>query len=168
MPDAPQRPRPVPGTTLVLDIGKSNAKLALIDPRGDVLRSATVANTSERDEAHGFVALGVRRLEAWLLEAAPTLLRGVVPDRIAVTTHGAAFCALDADGLVLPPIDYEWDGYGDTTAGFDASLANFGHHGTPLLGQGLNGGRQIDFVHRRWPELAARIEYWVPYPQYWS
>ena len=170
MSDPAQRPlRPsTPGTTLVLDIGKSNAKLALIDARGDVLRSACVANVSEQDPEHGYLALGVKRLEAWLLDGVPSLLRGFVPDRIAVTTHGAAFCALGADGLVLPPIDYEWDGYGDTTAAFDASLANFGHHGTPLLGQGLNGGRQIDYVHRRWPELAARIACWVPYAQYWS
>ena len=167
-PARPSTPGPAPGTTLVLDIGKSNAKLALIDPRGEVLRSDSVVNTSEQDRELGYLALGVKRLEAWLQDGVPTLLAGLVPDRIAVTTHGAAFCALGADGLVLPPIDYEWDGYGDTTAAFDASLANFGHHGTPLLGQGLNGGRQIDYVHRRWPELATRIEYWVPYPQYWS
>ena len=161
-------PASMPGTTLVLDIGKSNAKLALIDARGELLRSASVANTSEHDDEHGYFALGVKRLEAWLLEAVPSLLHGLAPDRIVATTHGAAFCALGADELVLPPIDYEWDGYGDTTAAFDASLSNFGHHGTPLLGQGLNAGRQIDYVHRRWPELAARIRYWVPYPQYWS
>ena len=161
-------PAAMPGTTLVLDIGKSNAKLALIDARGDVLRSASVANTSEHDDQHGYLALGVKRLEAWLLDAVPALLGGLAPDRIVATTHGAAFCALGADELVLPPIDYEWDGYGDTTAAFDASLSNFGHHGTPLLGQGLNAGRQIDYVHRRRPELASRIRYWVPYPQYWS
>ena len=161
-------PATMPGTTLVLDIGKSNAKLALIDARGELLRSAGVANASEHDDEHGYLALGVKHLEAWLLDAVPSLLRGLAPDRIVATTHGAAFCALGADELVLPPIDYEWDGYGDTTAAFDASLANFGHHGTPLLGQGLNAGRQIDYVHRRWPELAARIRYWVPYPQYWS
>ena len=157
-----------PGATLVLDVGKSNAKLALIDGRGDVLRSSSVANASETSDEFGVLALGVERLQSWLLAAVPPLLEGVVPDRIVATTHGAAFCALGADGLVLPPIDYEWDGYGDTTAAFDASLANFGHHGTPRLGLGLNAGRQIDYAMRRWPAQAARIDYWVPYPQYWS
>ena len=161
-------PPSMPGATLVLDIGKSNAKLALIGAGGDVVRSATLANVSEPDRVHGYLALGVSRLEAWLLAEVPSLLRGIVPARMAVTTHGAAFCALGADGLVLPPIDYEWDGYGETTAAFDASLANFGHHGTPLLGKGLNAGRQIDFVHRRWPGVAELIRYWLPYPQYWS
>ena len=161
-------PRSTPGATLVLDVGKSNAKLALIDSRGDVLRSCAVANASEQSDEFGVLALGIGRLESWLLEAVPPLLQGGVPDRIVATTHGAAFCALGTDGLVLPAIDYEWDGYGDTTAAFDASLANFGHHGTPLLGQGLNAGRQIDYAIRRWPDLAARIRYWVPYAQYWS
>ncbi|MFL6698243.1 MAG: FGGY-family carbohydrate kinase [Vitreoscilla sp.] len=158
----------MPGSTLVLDIGKSNARLVLIDAQAEVLRATSIANAPEQDHEHGYLALGVKRLESWLLDGVPALLQGFEPDRISVTTHGAAFCALGADGLVLPPIDYEWDGYGDTTAAFDASLANFAHHGTPLLGQGLNGGRQIDHVHRRWPRIAERIQYWVPYPQYWS
>ncbi len=155
-------------STLVLDIGKSNAKLVLIAADGRVMRSTSVVNESVHDSAHGFLALGVVRLQDWLLRSVPDLLADEVPARLSVTTHGAAFCAIADDGLVLPPIDYEWDGYDGVTAAFDASLANFAHHGTPRLGQGLNGGRQIDFVHRRWPELARRIRYWLPYAQYWS
>ncbi len=157
-----------PTSTLVLDIGKSNAKLTLIAADGAVLRGVSVANESVQDATYGFRALGVARLHDWLLRAVPELLAGDVPASISVTTHGAAFCAIADDGLVLPPIDYEWDGYDGETAAFDASLANFAHHGTPRLGQGLNGGRQIDFVHRRWPALARRIRYWLPYAQYWS
>ncbi len=155
-------------STLVLDIGKSNAKLMLIAADGTVLRSAGVINESVQDATFGFRALGVARLQDWLLRDVPGFLAGSVPARISVTTHGAAFCAIADDGLVLPPIDYEWDGYDGVTAAFDASLANFAHHGTPRLGQGLNGGRQIDFVHRRWPALAQRIRTWLPYAQYWS
>lgn len=155
-------------STLVLDIGKSNAKLVLIDQHGDVLGAVRTANQSVPAPAHGYMALGTERLADWLRRGVPDLLQGRVPGRIAITTHGAAFCALDDDGLVLPPIDYEWDGYGEVAATFDASLADFAHHGTPRLPQGLNGGRQIDFVERRWPDLAARIRCWLPYPQYWA
>ena len=155
-------------STLVLDIGKSNAKLVLIAANGAVMRSTSVVNESVQDPLHGFLALGVARLQDWLLRSVPELLAGEIPARMSATTHGAAFCAIDGEGLVLPPIDYEWDGYDGVTAAFDASLANFAHHGTPRLGQGLNGGRQIDFVLRRWPALAQRIRYWLPYPQYWS
>lgn len=154
--------------TLVLDIGKSNAKLVLIDPRGAVRWSAHCRNAAVEDTRHGFRALGTGRLADWIQQKMTELPQGQAPGRIAITAHGAAFCALGDDGLVLPPIDYEWDGYGDVTAAFDASLANFPHHGTPRLPQGLNAGRQIDFVHRRWPDLAARIRAWLPYPQYWA
>jgi L-fuculokinase len=157
--------------TLVLDIGKSNAKLVLIDARGEVVASMRTANQSVHDAGHGYTALGVDRLADWLRASVPKLLQGRVPGRISVTTHGAAVCALGNDGeggLALPPIDYEWDGYGDVTAAFDASLSNFSHHGTPRLPQGLNAGRQIDYVRRRWPALASSIRCWLPYPQYWA
>lgn len=154
--------------TLVLDIGKSNAKLVLIDATGEVLASAKSANQSAPSAAFGFTALGTGPLAAWIERSAPGLLQGRVPSKISVTTHGAAFCALGETGLVLPAIDYEWDGYGQLTAAFEASLANFAHHGTPRLPQGLNAGRQIDYVQRRWPELTAQIRCWLPYPQYWA
>lgn len=156
------------GNTLVLDIGKSNAKLVLIDPQGAVRWSAHCRNAAVEDVRHGFRALGTERLAEWIRRTMPEMPKVPPPGRIAITAHGAAFCALGDDGLVLPPIDYEWDGYGDISAAFDASLANFSHHGTPRLPQGLNAGRQIDFVHRRWPDLAARIRAWLPYPQYWA
>ena len=117
--------------TLVLDIGKSNAKLALIDHHGEVLASLRCANRSVPAPVHGFTALGTDGLADWLRHGVPELLRGRAPGRIAITTHGAAFCALGDEGLVLPAIDYEWDGYGELTAGFDASLHDFAHHGTP-------------------------------------
>lgn len=156
------------GNTLVLDIGKSRAKLVLIDGHGAVRWSTHCQNATVEDAAHGFRALDTGRLAAWIQQAMPALPKAQAPGRIAVTAHGAAFCALGDEGLVLPPIDYEWDGYGEVTAAFDASLANFAHHGTPRLPQGLNAGRQIDFVHRRWPQLAAQIRAWLPYPQYWA
>ncbi len=152
--------------TLVLDIGKSNAKLVVIDAEGEVRASAKTANESVVDPAFGFLALGTKRLTAWLEQSVPGLLKGRAPSRISVTTHGAAFCALGEQGLALPPIDYEWDGYGEVTAAFEASLSNFAHHGTPRLPQGLNAGRQIDYVQRRWPALPIRC--WLPYPQYWA
>jgi sugar (pentulose or hexulose) kinase len=161
-------PAAAASATLVLDIGKTHAKLFLIGPQGEVLQSLRTRNQPVPDAAHGTTALDTGGLQDWLLRSVPEVLQGRVPGRVIATTHGAAFCALDDDGLVLPPIDYEWDGYGDVTAEFDASLDDFAHHGTPRLPQGLNAGRQIDFVHRRWPALAQRIRHWLPYPQYWA
>ena len=154
--------------TLVLDVGKSNTRLLLVDAAGELRWSESRPSRSVDDGVHGLRALDTQGLAHWLEATIPQVPDRRDLDRIAITTHGAAFCALGAEGLVLPPIDYEWDGYGEWTTAFEASLANFGHHGTPRLPQGLNAGRQIDYVMRRWPELAAQVRAWVPYPQYWA
>lgn len=167
--------------TLVLDIGKSRAKLLLVDGAGSERWRDECANASQLvpgdgDDAPGYLALGVDRLMDWIDGALSRLgqeLAGARPPcppprRLIVATHGAAFCALGEHGLLLPPIDYEWDGYGDVTAGFEASLANFGHHGTPALPQGLNAGRQLDWLQRRHAKRLQGLRCWLPYPQYWS
>jgi sugar (pentulose or hexulose) kinase len=183
-PDTPDTPGPAAappralGSTLVLDIGKSNAKLLLIDAQGAELWHAQCPNASvdwtppDSPAADGYRALGVQRLGDWIDGAlralGPTLTAAQQPARLITTTHGAAFCALGDDGLLLPPIDYEWDGYGDDTPGFEASLANFGHHGTPPLPQGLNAGRQLAWLQRRHAARLQGLRHWLPYPQYWA
>lgn len=160
--------------TLVLDIGKSNAKLVLIDADGEVLARSVQANASV--DGPGYTALGVPALQAWLLDAIPQLPRRDEIGSISITTHGAAFCGLSGDdsvagsgdGLALPPIDYEWDGYGDAHARFAAATDPFDHNGTPLLPLGLNAGLPLLWLQQDRPELWARARQWLPYPQYWA
>ena len=166
-------------STLVLDVGKSRAKLLLVDGSGEERWRDECANAShlvsgEGDDAPGYLALGVDSLAAWIDGALTRLgqelpaLRAPAPRRLIVATHGAAFCALGEEGLLLPPVDYEWDGYGEVTAGFEASLANFAHHGTPRLAQGLNAGRQLDWLQRCHATRLQGLRCWLPYPQYWA
>ncbi|MDZ7854648.1 FGGY-family carbohydrate kinase [Sphaerotilus sp.] len=152
--------------TLVLDIGKSNAKLVLIDADGEVLVRTVQANTSV--DGPGYIALGVAALEDWLLRTIPQLPRRDEIGVISITTHGAAFCGLDGDGLALPPIDYEWDGYGETRAHYAAAVDPFVHNGTPLLPSGLNAGLSLYWLQQARPALWARAQQWLPYPQYWA
>jgi len=115
---------PTRDLTLVLDVGKTHAKLLLIDAEGQVQAQHRCDNQPlSADQA--YVALDVARLRAWWLQAVqatPAALRARVA-RLIATTHGAAFCALgpaapgapSADaawaegGLAFPPMDYEWD-----------------------------------------------------------
>ena len=152
--------------TLVVDIGKSNARVLVISADGAVVGQAARANASA--PGPGYTALGVEALQAWLLEAVPQLPSRERVGRLVVSTHGAAFCALGDTGLVLPPIDYEWDGYGDHRADFEAALDPFGHTGSPRLPMGLNAGLQLHWVKAARPADWARIRHWLPYPQYWS
>ena len=152
--------------TLVLDIGKSNAKLVLFNAEGDVLARRAQANAPV--EVDGYTALGTETLQAWLLEALPTLPERRQIGRIGITTHGAAFCAIDDEGLALPPMDYEWDGYGPWRDRYTALLDGFEVTGSPLLPLGLNAGLQLYWLQQNRPVAWARVRHWLPYPQYWA
>lgn len=152
--------------TLVIDIGKSNAKLLVISPGGDVVAHRGRANAPV--PGPGYTALGVEALQQWLCDEVPGLPHRERIGRIGIGTHGAAFCAIGDHGLVLPPIDYEWDGYGDHRAAFEAAVDPFAHTGSPHLPKGLNAGLQVDWVRHTRPDAWARIRHWVPYPQYWA
>lgn len=155
--------------TLVLDIGKSHAKLLLIDAGGAVRARRQCANAGITGDGPGRPAmLGVAALEDWLCAEVPALPERARIGRIVTTTHGAAFCALDGHGLVRPPTDYEWDGYAATRPGYLEAVGAFAEHGTPPLPAGLNAGLQLHHLREAWPADWARVTTLLPYPQYWS
>src|SRR6218665_710855 len=94
--------------TLVIDIGKSNAKLLLFDADGAVLEQHSRANASVT-AAVGYPALDVQGLAQWM----QTTLRGCANARrgghVIASTHGAALVALDGAGLAWEPLDYEFE-----------------------------------------------------------
>lgn len=153
--------------TLVLDIGKSHAKLLLFDAAGEVLARSVQANAPAEAE-EGYTALGTAALEAWLTRAIPDLPGRERIGRIGITTHGAAFCALGDEGLVLPPLDYEWDGYGPWRERYAERVDGFEITGSPFLPQGLNAGLQLWWLQQTRPQAWAQVRHWVPYPQYWA
>jgi L-fuculokinase len=152
--------------TLVLDIGKSHAKLVLFNDAGDVMTRCVQANAPVTTD--GYTALGTQALRAWLLQAIPALPERERIARMGITTHGAAFCALGDDDLAMPPIDYEWDGYGPSRQHYASVIDGFDVTGTPLLPQGLNAGLQLFWLQQNRPQAWSRVRHWVPYPQYWA
>ena len=151
----------------VLDVGKTNSKLALVDPAlGQEVWSARRANAIVPGAATR--QLDVVDIEAWLLESlrsAPQLERvaGVVP-----IAHGAAAVLVDHDGAVVAAPDYE-DTCFDEVAGEYAKLRDaFALTFSPNLPQGLNLGRQLYYLQTRHPEMFKRVAHILLYPQYWS
>lgn len=152
--------------TLVLDIGKSNAKLLLLDARGDVLSRHVQANQSV--VGADYLELGIASIEAWLLHTIPLLPERSRIGHLSISTHGAAFCAVDDERLVLPVMDYEWDGYGTHRDAFHQLADAFEQTGSPDLPLGLNAGLQLYWVHQTRPADWQRIRHWLAYPQYWA
>ena len=124
--------------TLILDIGKTNAKLLLVSEAGEVL--ARQVQTNEAVQGPNYLELDVGALEAWLLRTIPALPEREHIAHISISTHGAAFCAIDGERLVLPPMDYEWDGYGSHREAFHRLADGFEATGSPDSTAGLERG----------------------------
>jgi sugar (pentulose or hexulose) kinase len=152
----------------VIDIGKTNAKFALVD-------IATRSEIAVRKAANVVSGTGpyphfdVEVLWDFLSSAIAELNREQPIDALSVTTHGAAAALLDSDGqLTLPVMDYEFSGPDELAADYDAARPDFAESFTPRLPAGLNLGAQLFWQARRFPDAFARTQAIVTYPQYWS
>jgi sugar (pentulose or hexulose) kinase len=152
----------------VLDLGKTNAKIALVDlqTRAEV-DVATRPNTVLPGPP--FAHFDTEGHWAFFLAGLQRLHRDHGVDAIAVTTHGACAALLAADGsLAAPVIDYEEPALEEFRSDYAALRPPFSETGAPHLPLGLNIGAQIHWQFRRDPGLAARVAHLVTWPQYWG
>ncbi|TGS13751.1 carbohydrate kinase [Mesorhizobium sp. M2E.F.Ca.ET.209.01.1.1] len=152
----------------VIDIGKTNAKVALVDlaTLSEIaLRRMTNAPVRGAPYPHH----DVEALWTFILDSLADLNRERRIDAISITTHGATGALVDAAGeLVLPVLDYEFDGPEQLAADYDAVRPPFAETGTPRLPVGLNLGAQFFWQQRRFPAEFARATAMLMYPQYWA
>ncbi len=151
----------------VLDIGKTNAKIAIVDPgRGQEIWSLRRANELVRGP--NGLELDVVGIEAWLLDAlrqAPGRERVTV---IVPIAHGAAAVLVDHAGGILAAPDYEDTAFDEVAAEYSGLRDAYSHTFSPNLPQGLNLGRQLFYLQQRRPQLFERAAQLLLYPQYWS
>jgi sugar (pentulose or hexulose) kinase len=145
----------------VIDIGKTNAKLALV--HAATLAEVEVLTRPNRvlpgppwpqfDLAGhwAFLKAGLAQFQA---------SHGVAA--ISVTTHGASAVGLDVTGAALPMLDYEYD---FAEPGYEALRPDFAETGSPRLGMGLNLGAQLAWLATRPEWRPAHI---LTYPGYWG
>jgi len=152
----------------VIDIGKTNAKFALVDLES--LSEVAVRKTPNMVLKDGpYPHFDIERLWDFLSGAIADLNREHPIDALSVTTHGASAALLDADGgLAMPALDYEFDGPDELAAEYDAVRPEFSESFTPRLPLGLNLGAQLYWQARKFPEAFANTRSIVTYPQYWS
>ncbi len=152
----------------VLDIGKTNVKLALVDlaarselavsTRPNVVLSGPPYPHFDSVAIWDFLTHGLRGFQAE---------HGI--DGISVTTHGACAALLTADGsLAAPVMDYEFVGPDQTRAAYDKIRPPFAETGSPALPMGLNLGAQLFWQLQNDPTLAGRTAHLVTWPQYWA
>lgn len=152
----------------VIDIGKSNAKVAVVDL--DTRTELAVRKTPNTVIRGGkYPHYDIEALWSFALGALRELNQEIPLDALSVTTHGASAAMVDAEGnLALPVLDYEFAGPDQFWAEYDAVRPNFSESFTPRLPGGLNLGAQIYWQAKCFPEAFARTRWILPYPQYWS
>jgi sugar (pentulose or hexulose) kinase len=152
---------------LVIDIGKTNAKLALVDL--GTLSEITVLSRPNRPlPGPPYPHADVDGLWRFILESLGAIGAAHRIDALVVTTHGATAALVDAGGgLALPVLDYEHDGPEALRADYDRARPPFAETGSPRLPLGLNLGAQLFWQARSFPAFGQATTL-LPYPQYWA
>lgn len=152
----------------VLDIGKTNAKVVILDAAsGGEIASARTPNAVIKDAPYPHY--DVEALWSFALFALARFARETGFDAISITTHGASLALVGADGaLALPVLDYEHDHPQAIRDAYDAIRPPFRQTGSPRLAMGLNAGAQVHYQKTAFPDAFAKVAAIVTYPQYWA
>ncbi|MCJ8323984.1 MAG: carbohydrate kinase [Rhizobiales bacterium] len=151
----------------VIDIGKTNAKLVLIDAQSSQqLNILSCPNTVLQDGIYPhldvdniwqFITAGLKQFHAQ---------HGL--DAISITTHGATAVLMTDDELTLPVLDYESSLPDQTQAEYLTARGQFSETFSPKLPGGLNIGAQIFWQQKTFPTKFNTVTDILMYPQFWA
>lgn len=157
-----------PRHVAVIDIGKTNAKLALVET-ATLTETAVMTRPNRVLPGPPWPHFDLDGHWRFLLSGLAAFHRAHGIDAISVTTHGASCVLLDAAGNVAAPmLDYEHPGPDAMATAYDAIRPPFSETGSPRLGLGLNLGAQLFWMFATDPALKDRTATILTYPQYWG
>jgi sugar (pentulose or hexulose) kinase len=157
----------ISGRTVVVDIGKSNAKITLWGRGGELIARRSRANDPHPPSAAAWRTLDVHGIDAWLVDSLRALAAGGAIARIVPVGHGAAAALLRHGRLYAEPMDYEIEVSPADRAEYYAQRDEFGKTGSPALPQGLNLGLQLYLLEKTLGPFPDDLVI-VLWPQYWS
>ncbi|MBJ6133552.1 FGGY-family carbohydrate kinase [Ochrobactrum sp. Q0168] len=152
----------------ILDIGKTNAKVVVIDAAGgEEIAARRMPNTVQRDGPYPHY--DIEALWRFFLASLSEFAREPGFDAISITTHGASAALVAADGtLAMPVLDYELEYPAEIRAAYAAIKPDFRDTFSPTLSLGLNLGAQLHYLKTVFPADFARTHFIFTYPQYWA
>lgn len=158
----------MPRFVAVIDLGKTNSKVALVDTflalEIRVIKRITPASPDTL-----YPSLDHLATEAFMVESVRLLAETYDIDAIIVTTHGATVALIDGAGqLALPILDYEFKGVDETLAAYTRFKPPFSETGSPSLPGGLNIGAQLFWQQSTFSKQFANVETILTWPQYWT
>ena len=153
-------------TVCVLDIGKTNIKLVLLEADG-----RTVASRSRPNRVRAgppYPHFDVAGIERWIVATLAELPGRDAIESIVTVAHGCGAALVAGDALALPVLDYEFAGPDATAVAYAAAADGFAADATPALPLGLLLGRQFFWQARHFPAAFARVTDILPNPQFWA
>ena len=160
----------------VVDIGKTNKKLCVFDEQLQLLHEVS-ASFPALPAAHGLLVEDSAAIWVWYRQQLRTVYAEFPFKAIAVTTHGATYALLDAEGALSHSIvAYESPLDDDQQASLDAAfyaqtaspeqLQNeTGTCDLPLL---INPAKSLFYLQQLEPDVIQRSQTLLWYPQYWG
>ena len=157
----------------ILDIGKTNIKLYILNDKYEILSQKKIRNTVVVSKSYNHV--NVEKIWDWFVKHLRELNRKYVIQSINISAHGGAVAlvntsssrSVNSSGLAMPIMDYEWKGielddeYLNVRPGFEETYS-------PLLPGGLNIGRQLFWFSKYYSKTFVESNAILMYPQYWA
>lgn len=155
----------------VIDIGMTNKKVAIYDENLRQLKAEY--RTFEPVQIRDYQTHDLAAMETWFIQELRQAAANYPIRAIAVTTHGATFVCVGADGRPAVPSVYYTHEPGD--AFHEAFYTRFGspeklqaETGTPYFKALINPAKGILFAQEQFPEAFKNTRYILNYPQYWG
>jgi L-fuculokinase len=154
------------GVAAVLDIGKTNVKVATFASDGALLFERATPNRVAPGPPYPHA--DVETIWNFLLAALAEANRAHRISTIVATTHACTAALVDGVGLVLPVMDYEFAGVDEIEPFYAPLRPPFSESFSPSLPAGLNLARQLAWQKQHFAEPFARARLLLTYPQYWA
>lgn len=151
---------------VVLDLGKTHAKLTLWTPEGSLIERRSRPNPALASGAYR--ALDTAGIERWAEEVLADFASLGHVGTIIPVGHGAAAALIQGGKLACAPLDYEQPLPTRIRKRYDAIRDQFSHTGSPALPNGLNLGAQLFLLEELMPSLGQADVTILPWPQYWA
>lgn len=151
----------------VLDLGKTHAKILLLDALSGAVISERVRVCAPVPGPY-FRELDIAQTESWLFETLASESQRSRIRHIVPIAHGAAAVLIDKRGHTLAAPDYEDPVFEVASPAYALLRDRFTETYSPALPLGLNLGLQWYFLQSRHHPIWERTHWALLHPQYWA
>ncbi|MED7789297.1 FGGY family carbohydrate kinase [Francisella sp. 19X1-34] len=156
----------------ILDIGKTHVKFQVLNDLYDTVFDVSRKNKIIQQEPYPHT--DIESIWTWFVIQLKQISALYNISAINISAHGATAAVVDSDseygtsGLLLPIMDYEWEGVCIYDKEYNQIRPAFDETCSPNLPAGLNLGKQLFFLQKKYSEKLNSNTTILLYPQYWS